>query len=92
LGVYDQAGRYLIKRQPSAFFTWRAPSLWRTWKFVRWQDTRTLPFPGEPDRVCDTVAEFENPKDSKRLCLVVTACVGRGHGPRRVRSGGRVPQ
>jgi hypothetical protein len=70
LGVYDQAGRYVIKRQPSAFFTWRAPSLWRTWKFMRWQDTRTLPFPGEPDRVCDTVAEFENPTDSKRLCLV----------------------
>ena len=64
MGVYDQAGRYVIKRQPSAFFTWRAPSLWRTWKFVRWQDTRTLPFPGEPDRVCDTVAEFEHPKDS----------------------------
>ncbi len=23
--------------------------MWLAWKFVRWQDTRTLPFPGEPD-------------------------------------------
>jgi hypothetical protein len=70
LGVYDQAGRYVIKRQPSAFFTWRAPALWLAWKFVRWQDTRTLPFPGEPDRVCDTVAELEHRTDRQRRCLV----------------------
>jgi hypothetical protein len=70
LGVYDQAGRYVIKRRPSAFFTWRAPPLWRAWKFVRWQDTRTLPFPGEPDRICDTVAEFEQRTDPQRRCLV----------------------
>jgi hypothetical protein len=38
LGVYDQAGRYVIKCQPSVFFTWRAPPLWRAWKFLGWQD------------------------------------------------------
>jgi hypothetical protein len=27
-------------------------------EFVGWADTRTIPFPGEPDRVCDTVAEL----------------------------------
>jgi hypothetical protein len=70
LGVYDQAGRYVIKRRPSAFFTWRAPPLWRAWNFVRWQDTRTLPFPGEPDRICDTVAEFEQRTDPQHRCLV----------------------
>jgi hypothetical protein len=70
LGVYDQAGRYAIKRRPSAFFTWRAPQLWAAWKLVRWQDTRTLPFPGEPDRVCDTVAEFEHKTDPRCRCLV----------------------
>jgi hypothetical protein len=70
LGVYNQAGRYVIKRWPSAVFTWRAPSLWQAWKFTRWQDTRTLPFPGEPDRICDTVAEFENLADPRRRCLV----------------------
>jgi hypothetical protein len=70
VGVYDQAGRYAIKRRPSAFLTWRAPALWAAWKFVRWQDTRSLPFPGAPDRVCDTVAEFEYATDPRRRCLV----------------------
>jgi hypothetical protein len=70
VGVYDQAGRYAIKCRPSAFFTWRAPALWAAWKFVRWQDTRTLPFPGAPDRVCDTVAEFEQATTPRRRCLV----------------------
>lgn len=68
--MYDQAGRYAIQRRPSAFFTWRAPPLCLAWKFVRWRDTRTLPFPGEPDRVCDTVAEFEHVLDPRRRCLV----------------------
>ena len=70
MGVYDQAGRYAIKRQPSAFFRWRAPRLWLAWRFIRWQDTRTLPFPGEPERICDTVAEFEDRTDPQRRCLV----------------------
>ena len=70
MGVYDQAGRYVIKRRPSAFFTWRAPPLWAAWKWVRWLDTRTLPFPGEPDRVCDTVAEFQHRTAPHHSCLV----------------------
>jgi hypothetical protein len=70
LGVYDQAGRYVIKSRPSAFFTWRAPQLWLSWRFLRLQDTRTLPFPGEPDRICDTVAEFEQRSGPQRRCLV----------------------
>jgi hypothetical protein len=70
VGVYDQAGRYTIKRRPSAFFSWRAPALWTTWRFVGWQDTPTLPFPGEPDRMCDTVAAFAYPSDPHGRCLV----------------------
>lgn len=70
MGIYDQAGRYAIKRRPSAFFTWRAPPLWAAWKWVGWRDTRTVPFPGEPDRVCDTVAEFEQRTDPRRRCLL----------------------
>ena len=66
MSVYDQAGRYVIKRRPSAFFTWRAPGLWAAYRLVRWQDTRTLPFPGEPDRVCDTVAEFQHATEPRR--------------------------
>src|SRR5712691_779428 len=29
--------------------------------FRRWLDTRRLPFPGEADRICDTVACLEDP-------------------------------
>src|SRR5579859_4594852 len=56
--VYDQGGRYLIKRNPKGFYSWRVPRYIAAFTFVGWADTRTLPFPGEPDRVCDTVAEF----------------------------------
>src|SRR5262245_61668802 len=70
VGVYDQAGRYTINCRPSALFRWRAPAVWAAWKFVRRQDTRTLPFPGAPDRVCDTVAEFEHATERRRRCLV----------------------
>ncbi len=70
MGVYDQAGRYVIKRRPGAFFRWRAPPMWATGRWLRWLDTRTLPFPGEPDRVCDTVAEFEHRAEPHRRCLV----------------------
>jgi len=70
LGVYDQAGRHAIKRRPSAFFTWQAPALWAAYRLDPWQDTRTLPFPGEPDRVCDAVAEFEHLTGPRNRCLV----------------------
>src|SRR5262249_52594617 len=53
-----------------AFLTWRAPALWAAWTFVGWQDTRALPFPGAPDRVCDTVAEFEHAAARGRRSLV----------------------
>jgi hypothetical protein len=58
MGVFDQAGRYLLKSNPAAFFTWRMQRLVDRFLFLGWRDTTTLAFPGEPDRICDTVAEF----------------------------------
>ncbi len=69
MGVFDQASHYALKADPSAFFIWRLGRFVDRFAFLRWLDTTTLAFPGEPDRVCDTVAEFA-PRD--------------GEGPRRL--------
>jgi hypothetical protein len=57
MGVFDQASRSAIKGAPG-FFRWLSPAFVERFRFERWVDTRTLAFPGEPDRICDTVAEF----------------------------------
>jgi hypothetical protein len=56
---YDQAARYAAKLDPPGFLRWvlRMAAL----VFHRWLDTRRLPFPGEKDRTCDTVACLEDP-------------------------------
>jgi hypothetical protein len=58
MGVFDQGAKYTIKDEPAGFFAWRLPRFFAAFAFAGWSDTTTLAFPGEPDRVCDTVAEF----------------------------------
>jgi hypothetical protein len=53
---YDQASRYTAKLDPPDFLCWLLPGPAAPAMFRGWLDTRTLPFPGEPDRICDTVA------------------------------------
>lgn len=53
---FDQASRYLAKQAPGGFVAWLTPGLRPTIRFQDWLDTRSLPFPGEGDRTCDTVA------------------------------------
>lgn len=43
MSQFDQAARYAATLDPAL-------------PFRGWLDTRTLPVPGEPDRICDTVA------------------------------------
>lgn len=71
MGVFDQAARYGAKLDPPGFFSWLLPEGDVKPTFRGWLDTRTIPFPGEPDRVCDTVAELahENP-ESVSVALV----------------------
>jgi hypothetical protein len=70
VGAYDQASRYITKARPSAFFSWRAPALGHRWAFRGWLDTRGIAFPGEPDRTCDTVAEFVHRNDPEHRVVV----------------------
>jgi hypothetical protein len=53
---YDQASRYAAKMDPAGFLCWLLRVMALPLPFRGWLDTRTLPFPGEPDRICDTVA------------------------------------
>ncbi|MDQ2730569.1 MAG: hypothetical protein M3Y56_02830, partial [Armatimonadota bacterium] len=55
---FDQASRFAVRMDPMGFLRWLVPDLPSTIVFQRWLDTRTVPFPGEGDRACDTVAEF----------------------------------
>src|SRR5262245_50968506 len=58
--VFDQASRYLAKLEPAAFLCWLLGWPATELIFRRWLDTRRIPFPGEPDRICDTVAHIED--------------------------------
>jgi hypothetical protein len=56
---YDKSARYTAKMDPPGFLRWLLPRMMQGgYAFQRWLDTRRLPFPGEPDRTCDTVAEL----------------------------------
>lgn len=57
---YDQACRYLTNLDPAGFIRWllgASPPV----SFRSWLDTRTLPFPGDENRICDRVAHLEDP-------------------------------
>src|SRR4051794_22716153 len=60
---YDQAARFAAKGDPAGFLRWLVPGLPPGLEVRGWLDARTLPFPGEPDRVCDTVAELSDPSE-----------------------------
>lgn len=55
---FDQAARYAVRRlDPEGFLRWLlGEHLWSAWSWRGWLDTQTVPFPGEPDRRCGTVA------------------------------------
>src|SRR5262249_27156039 len=45
---------------------------WSAWRWRGWLDSQTIPYPGDPDRRCDTVAWFDRPKgDAPPLAVVL---------------------
>jgi hypothetical protein len=56
---YDRAARYLAKADPHKFLAWALGDNPDRFRFVRWLDTRSIPFPGSTDRTNDTVAYLE---------------------------------
>lgn len=53
---FDQACRYAAKLDAAGFLCWLLREDAADLRFRTWLDTRTLPFPGDPERTCDTVA------------------------------------
>ncbi len=73
MNVYDQAERFAIKRLYSpGFLRWLLVGLDEDLVFSRWLDTQLAPFPGEPERRPDCVAEFvsRSGKQPPWVCLV----------------------
>src|SRR3712207_5364498 len=55
---FDQASRFAAKLDAQGFLRWLLGDLSGRYRFARWLDARRLPFPGNPENVCDTVAEI----------------------------------
>lgn len=58
---FDRASRYLVQRSPGAMLGWLLGLGEGRGDFVQWLDTRRIPWPGSPDRACDTVAWLRDP-------------------------------
>jgi hypothetical protein len=58
MAIPDQTARYTVKLEPGGCLRWLLEGVEPPLTFTRWLETQTIPFPGEPDRRCDTVAEM----------------------------------
>ncbi len=70
---FDQASRYAAKLDAIGFLRWLLtdPGV----AFLRWLDTHTLPFPGDPERTCDTVACLGDGDDADPWAVPVEFCL-----------------
>lgn len=71
MGQFDQAARYAAKLDTLGFLCWLLSGLEPGLTFRGWLDTRTLPFPGEPERTCDTVASLASGTGADALWALV---------------------
>lgn len=69
---FDKAVWYAAKELDGVgFLKWLFPKAFVHRDFVCWLDTRGLPFPGESDRICDTVVRLDR-SAVKKLPLKAT--------------------
>jgi hypothetical protein len=68
---YDQACRYLAKKNPQMLSAWILPNLPKEVRYSGWLDTRSIPFPGESERVCDTVAHFIDSQGPRHWAIAI---------------------
>jgi hypothetical protein len=57
---FDQASRFAAKLDAIGFLRWLLDDPAGRYRFRRWLDARRLPFPGDPEGFCDTVAEIDD--------------------------------
>ena len=69
---YNEAARYTAKQiAPEAFLRFLLPSVFLHWRWLGWDDSQTVSFPGDPERRCDTVARFERIDGSRPPVLLI---------------------
>jgi hypothetical protein len=72
---FDQACRYAAKLDASALLCWLLREDPTGLRFRTWLDTRTLPFPGDPERTCDTVAWLADADPAVEWAVPVEFCL-----------------
>lgn len=69
---YDQAARFLFRLDPTGSFCWLLAVVRPAFRFAGRLDTGSVPFPGDPERTCDTVADLRELRRSRwRAAFVV---------------------
>jgi hypothetical protein len=71
---FDQASRYAAKLDAVGFLCWLRGETPAQLLFRTWLDTRTLPFPGDPERTCDTVAWLADADPAHEWAIPVEFC------------------
>lgn len=84
---YDQSARYAVRfLDVLGFFAWLLGVRFAAaWRFSRWLDTQAVPFPGLPDRRCDTVAAFDRVAGDHPPLAVIVEFMSRTRHPTLVR-------
>ncbi len=72
---FDQTSRYAGKLDAAGFLTWLLREEPIALRFRGWLDTRTVPFPGDPERVCDTVAWLGDADPALEWAVPVEFCL-----------------
>jgi hypothetical protein len=72
---FDEACRFAIKLDPVGFLTWLLGVTAETLLFRDWLDTRTVVFPGQPPRTCDTVAWLGDDDPAVEWAVPVEFCL-----------------
>jgi hypothetical protein len=72
---YDQASRYAAKLDAVGFLGWLLRDEPDDLRFRAWLDTRTLPFPGDPERICDTVAWLGDADPAVEWAVPIEFCL-----------------
>src|SRR5881275_2708228 len=71
---FDQASRYAAKLDPVGLLGWLLGEEPAELRFRGWLDTRTLPFPGDPERTLDTVAWLGDADPAVEWAIPVEFC------------------
>jgi hypothetical protein len=73
-GPYDRSSRYLLRQNALSLSAWLLGLTEAQLEFVQWLDTRRLPWPGQPDHTCDTVAWLHDPARNGLPLAAIVKC------------------